>query len=376
LNLQRFVFTACAHIHPHRVGSRDGGQDRLADGLSALRQSLLVARESRAAWVFGGDMKQPHSYWPQQALNGILATLAEFSDVDKVFIPGNHDGVQGQWGSGLAPFRAFGRVVEQPTVIDDIAFWPFGPRRWDEFGAFADRVRAALLVAHVYVQGVALGPDELRLPGYGVPIEALRLDRFRLAVLGDIHKAQRLVRRRAQALAWIPEPYTPDQGVLRFRDTVAIYAGNPYMQNWGERGDGDKGVLLVDREAETLTKYAIEAPHFVLHDWTDRERPAPMQAVTWLERETRGGAHDSVRLRLPEPWLTDAALVEILRAYEIKGAHRSFSLVPVPGQATETRSTLSASMSPGELLAEYVRAKPPPAGVSPRHALAALKRLL
>ena len=41
----RIVFLADAHVHPWRLQSRDGGHDRLLDGLSAVRQSLQLARE-------------------------------------------------------------------------------------------------------------------------------------------------------------------------------------------------------------------------------------------------------------------------------------------------------------------------------------------
>lgn len=47
----KIIVTADTHVHPFRLCSRDGGKDRLRDGLSALHQSLDMARSHGCPWV-------------------------------------------------------------------------------------------------------------------------------------------------------------------------------------------------------------------------------------------------------------------------------------------------------------------------------------
>src|SRR5437016_8113325 len=164
----KLVVTADVHLHPYRICSKDGGHDRLLDGLSALRQTLELAQKQRAAWVMAGDFKQPKTMWPQEALTGALEVLRGFPDVDKIMLAGNHD-ARGLGGTGLAPFATIRRtrVIESEMIVqlDDETKLVCAP--WDadmELTREACEIAGvSALVAHAFLAGTFLGPDETRL---------------------------------------------------------------------------------------------------------------------------------------------------------------------------------------------------------------------
>jgi Calcineurin-like phosphoesterase len=344
------VFVSDLHLHPYRLCSRDGGADRLADGLSCLRQTLELARRYQAAWIFGGDMKAPHTFWPQDALVGALAVLEDFPDVPKYMVPGNHD-ARSQYGSGLRPFRSVATVVEEPDFLDvqgvGVGFVP-----WDAVG-HARFGSADLIVAHAYLVGVTLSTNA-RPPGKGEPVSALHLQGNQFALVGDIHRGQHYRNR------WGWRSYTTKDIDVGFTVEVGsvLYPGSPYMQNWGELGDGSKGCLLVDPIKRHAYFVPLRSPKYVRVTWP--ERP---------ERITETLTGHFVQI-LAGPWSeTDSG-----RAWlqEIRAASnpRWWQVLTQRVPAERSPVVLHGGLSTDEILTNYVAARPPE-GLDPAEVLAA-----
>ena len=298
----KIVFTSDVHAHLHRVGSCDGrGQDRLADGLSALDQTLAFARTHDATWVFGGDMKIPKSIWSVEALNGVLATLKRYGDVRKIAIPGNHDTVSGSFGSGLEPLREHVQVFDRAFVGRllgsqapmTFAAWPWGARHRDALPVFLDEAVAArkrgetvVLLAHLMFEGMLPQADRAH-PGKSLPPQAFRPgDAFDVALVGDVHHGQGW-----DGTRWTPYDAVVRGGSLRVRKSLqrakvapgcdlvmgaaiplrapgpwrgeVFYPGSPYAQSFGEKNDYSKGCLLVDLATGEVQLLRVNAPRFV-----------------------------------------------------------------------------------------------------------------
>ena len=369
----RFLFTADWHVHPFRECSRDGGQDRLQDGLSAVRQLLQAARDRRCPLVVGGDVKHTPGHWILSVLNGLLALFEEFRAVPKVLIHGNHDGVAGG-RSGLEIFRSSDvlncAVLSAPCVTTwgtldggsgdgtPVAIWPW-QRSLDGLPAFltqAKKAKARVLFAHAFLSGATVGPAEVRL-AKGTSLEQFGLAGkspvFSWGLFGDVHKAQAL-----------PGNVAGVRGVW--------YPGSLYSQTWGER-ETDKGALDVDLDRGVAEIFPIRAPRFIVTDWSDiqdanRYLTANLSAPGALFDSWRG---NFVRL-LVSPRV-DGKLLEQVR--EASGA-RAFQVIVQRESRVEQRVDVHAGLDPGELLSRYVQARPPGDGLDPRAILAAGQKLL
>ena len=373
----KIVVTADMHIHPYRQCSRDGGHDRLLDGLSVLRQSLDLARREGAAWVMAGDFKMPKTFWPQSALTGAHEILREYDDVPKLMVAGNHD-ARGVGGSGLAPFKDVADVVETSGIVV-LGDTMFACAPWD---ADRDRVRKMVndarnvdeftpLIAHAFLMGCALGPDDVRL-NKGVPVE--EYGDFPVAFFGDVHKGQGLTRRPA---SW--ETYDMDDEGPEARDARLLmskirskgpwcgevfYPGSPYPQNWGERNDGEKGVLVADLATGEIWFHIFTAPRFIHVEIVEG------QLEEFLDQQEEG-EYEQDFLRIVYSGFACPAL-DHLR--DIKC--RSFQLIfrrPVP---IESRVEIHAGMNRLEMLTRYVDARALPDGADKARALDAGMRLM
>lgn len=389
--ITRLLCSADWHIHPHRLQSQDNGRDRMQDGLTALDQSFRLAQEHDAAWVGCGDFKQPRTIWPQEALNGMLDTFARYPDVPKLLIPGNHDGL-GEWGSGLAPFRALALIVEQPAFLDAIgarplegfvlACWPWGSFE-AERAAFLDRGRTCpattILLSHGFLAGVLLGPDDVRLPGVGLTLAQFGMDTypraFDAAVFGDIHKGQMLVRNPKSPMRWIPytewvhDRKTSIRLPSDWRGEI-LYPGSPYMQTWGEVSEWPKGCLLLEPGTGRVEFCPLDSPRY----W-DLEMD-----VIQLERNLSSRAYHGgfVRLSVPLQAHDDArkagALAERAReAWALRAFQVSF---PRTQPERTLRSDLHAGMNMEQLLSGYMEARPPEEDLPVPFVLEAGRRLV
>jgi len=360
------------HIHPYRQCSRDGGHDRLLDGLSVLRQSLDLARREGAAWVMAGDFKMPKTFWPQSALTGAHEILREYDDVPKLMVAGNHD-ARGVGGSGLAPFKDVADVVETSGIVV-LGDTMFACAPWD---ADRDRVRKMVndarnvdeftpLIAHAFLMGCALGPDDVRL-NKGVPVE--EYGDFPVAFFGDVHKGQQLAKRPASWEAYDIRSTDADVDAAQLRrpepwNGEVFYPGSPYMQTWGERNDGVKGALVANLETGEVWLKAFDAPRFRHVELVEG------RLEEFLDQQEEG-EYERDFLRIVYSGLTCSAL-DHLR--DIKC--RSFQLIfrrPVP---IESRVEIHAGMNRLEMLTRYVDARALPEGADKTRALDAGMRLL
>ena len=364
--------------------------DRLHDGLSALRQTLEYARKYQCPWVFGGDLKVPRRTWPHDALTGALAVLSDYREVPKYAIPGNHDG-DGDFGTGLLPFASDSMYVHEHAGVMDIegvgpvAVWPakFGdhdPAEWLK----SVPPGVDVLIGHGYLAGAKTGPDEFRAPG-GLTLEQFGFvgrdkPRFKLGLFGDIHKGQVLHRQtRGRAPDWIPFDsltYNWSDGTHPMRDAApwlgeVYYPGSPYPQNWGERNDGPKGCLLVDLASGEVTFLPVQAPRYVLEDWTEKS-----ETPSWLpERALDGEAQLIRRWRgnfvrvMAGSWLTDDFRKALDRLVE-KAEPRTFTLEVQKTARSEHRAEVHGGMPVGDMLASYVQARPL-SGIENEHVIAA-----
>ena len=342
------VVTADLHIHPWRECSNDNGADRLDDGLSVLRQTLAFARERKCAWICLGDLKHSKGMWLLPVLNGVLEVFREYEDVPKILLHGNHDGVSGN-RSGLDAFRSLPTVwvFDQPDPVSEdlplwkVALWPHQPTldALPKFLADARQAKVRVLLAHVFLRGVALGPDDVRLD-QGIPLEVLGLAGknkvFRMAFLGDVHKSQSLGKKNEAAI---------------------LYVGSPLALNWGEREEG-KCAWYVDTEGPDVESLLVRAPGFFVEDWSASEKGARDKLKVTIQTAESGGCWlkgQFIRLILPPG--ADPKLVE--RLCEVSGARALQVIVQRAAQAEQRAPKLHAALTAGQMVEEYVRARPP-----------------
>jgi DNA repair exonuclease SbcCD nuclease subunit len=362
----KIVFTADLHLHPWRLCSRDGGHDRLLDGLSVLRQSLDLARELRAAWVFCGDMKVPKNQWPQSALTGALEIFRKYDDVKKIMVPGNHD-ARGEGGTGLAPFRDVAEVVERASVVE-LGDWDNRvgisstlPRivcsPWDSelatVRALLEENPGAPLVAHGFLQGCLLGPEDARL-AKGTP--AADYGDFPVAFFGDVHKGQwRLPAIPPRPPEWFAYVEGTKIRAAGSWNGEIYYAGSPYQQNWGERNDPPKGALIVDFKTGEVRLHRLKAPryrHLELDQWG-------------LEQFVKTPVDESVGLLSKESFVrviyTGKPCDALDQVREMGELFRSFQLIArrPSAELVARRADVHAGMATADLLKSYVAARPP-----------------
>lgn len=351
----RLVVTADFHIHPYRQCSRDGGRDRLMDGLSCLRQSLDLARAERAVWVMAGDFKQPKTTWPQEALTGAHQILRQYGDVEKVMVAGNHD-AEGLGGSGLAPFKDVAFIAEQivfaalPKQGGHLLCAPWNADRSHVAGLLKRSSDVRALIAHGFLAGVVLGPDDTQVPGRGISLT--EYGRFPVAFFGDIHKGQMFVREPNRAARWVQYgqiEVAPHVVAIKLRSPGAwrgeiFYPGSPYMQNWGERGDGAKGALLANLSTGAVELHLFKGPRFIQLE-TDKD-----DDFEGILNDAAGNFLRIIYFGYPPPAL-DPEKVALCRSVQL--------ITRRPERQERRLADIHAGMSRKELLQKYMNARPP-----------------
>jgi hypothetical protein len=293
-------------------------------------------------------MKVPKTWWPQDALMAALSVLAEYPRVEKIFLPGNHDGIGGEWGSGLRVFSNLGTIVEAPRVLDihgiSVAFWPYGSSRMDELTLFlrhCKKMNVKILVAHVFLLGVQLGAAELRLPGLGISPEDFGIGKeFTLGLFGDIHKGQRWStgsRWHAYEKAGTIRTPAPWRG-------EAFYPGSPYCQSWGEWADPPKGWLIVDLESGRVDLEESNAPVF-------REYTSVKRALGTVPKDDM-----IVRFSLPYLDPNEREGIERRLREHFTTARIVQTVWGEPPERT-SRTSMNPGMSISELMSMYVKAR-------------------
>jgi DNA repair exonuclease SbcCD nuclease subunit len=384
------VVCADLHIHPYKLCSNDGGRDRLADGLSALEQSLQLALEQNALWVFAGDMKQPRTIWSQEAQNGVLDCFRRFEAVPKLLLPGNHDGPRLPGGSGLQAFASEHncKLVEKPTLLPGwapgLAVWPCEADEagLENFVEQAVKNGCHLLLSHGLLEGCRLSPD-IKAPT-GLTPERFGIGKaspaFALSIFGDVHRGQIFREQRKQ---WRWEPFdellqfhagqdATDLRIAKSFNGQIIYPGDPYQQNWGEAGESPKGVLLVEPDEQNVYFSPISGPEFIVADWTEATSDA-FEAS--FEKLAKGWQGNFVKLILA-PWGSERSIQSLLKNVKERFGIRSFQCIVQRPVTVETRSAVHAAMDKPQLLREFMTARPPEDGLDREAMLTAGIRLM
>lgn len=336
----KFVLTSDIHLHPFRQCSINAGMDRLDDGLSAMRQTLEIARERKCQWIFLGDLKQIKHIWHQKALNNALELMYEFSDVSKMMVHGNHDGMAG--GSGLTPFRSVSKtdVFDAPEIIygdrygfKSFAVWPY-QANLSGLPAFVEKAKnhkVKILFAHIFISGSQVSSTDVPIVKgtmlSEIGISSVKSDNvFDWAFLGDIHRQQMV----------------PGSG----KHGTAIYPGAPLGLNWGERGE--KGALYVDLAKSQVEPVKIDAPQFVVLDWTGKD----IAKAIGDERYIWPG--NFVRI-----YISSVVKPKIIEEIRKQSQARWFEIVVRREKPdVEKRSEIHSGMTTNEMLNEYIQARP------------------
>jgi len=264
------VVVADLHLHLWREASSDNGADRLADGLSALRQTLEYAQDRGVPWVFPGDIKHLTDRWPLAALNGALEVQDEYCRVPKLLIPGNHDGLAGG-GSGLRPF--FDRdesmiVLERPGVYEPfglgkIAVWPWA-RSYEALPKLLADAKAAgahVLLGHSFLSGAAVGPDGMALKAGPTLGDFGLTDKGRVfdwGLFGDVH-----VRQWSVGGTWqVNSAWDESKGrEWRKGRAFTVFPGFPFDQ----RGEDDDLVEFFRADTDFGYDFIEAVGHFLDH---------------------------------------------------------------------------------------------------------------
>lgn len=338
--MTKFVLTSDIHLHPFRQCSVNAGMDRLEDGLSAMRQTLEEAQKRKCHWIFLGDLKQIKNMWHQKALNNALEMMDEFSDVHKIMVHGNHDGMGG--GSGLVPFRSASMtdVFDEPEIIygDDYGFptfavWPHQTNTefLPGFIKKAKEAKAKILFAHIFISGSQVSSTNVPIVKgtmlSEIGISSVKSDNvFDWAFLGDIHRQQ----------------IVPGSG----KHGTAMYPGAPLGLNWGERGE--KGALYVDLAKGQVEPVKIDAPQFVVLDWTGKD----IAKAIGDERYTWPG--NFVRI-----YISSVVKPKVIEDIRKQSQARWFEIVVRREKPdVEKRSEIHSGMTTNEMLNEYIQARP------------------
>lgn len=152
-----------------------------------------------------------------------------------ILLLGNHDtAFLSASIHSLRQFEAYCKVITAAEVYRGVAFSPW---RAEQLAIEADldalAGKAPLLIGHWTVRGAATNSY---LSEGGIDPGLPALAGFKLVLLGDIHKSQRL-------------------------GTNILYLGSPMQQNFGEEGD-PKAVWLLDPEKAEVTPLPTHLPEY------------------------------------------------------------------------------------------------------------------
>lgn len=352
--MSRFIVTSDVHIHPFRIGSRNGGKDRLQDGLNALRQTFQAAEKYEAQWLGLGDFKQPKTNWPVDAQNGIIALLEEFGDAKPLMLLGNHDWISDH-GSGLSAFKKYARVVDEPCVLPGVLVLPHGvsPEVRADYLKGAVTHKVAMVIGHAFLHEAAVGPTDIRLAA--IPPEEFGLGKnwsIPLGLFGDVHKAQWYRPDARQKHSW--EPITKRKVRLPAPfEGEAFYPGSPYQQSWGEVNEWPKGCLLVDVATGSVEQIPISSPRFWSLNFLTESEFSP-----WAEDKSQvGGFEDHFVKFIVGPWA--ASKRSWFEEWREREKPRTFQVIPQRVQEVKERAPVHAGLSSDELLKGYLSWKPP-----------------
>jgi hypothetical protein len=170
---------------------------------------------------------------------------------------------------------------------------------------------------------------------------------------------------------WLPYPNEERDGVkirggAPFGGEV-FYCGSTYQQNWGERNDPPKGALVVDLATGAVELWPLRSPRY--HHLELDEDGLRTFVETSVRQAYAGGFVRVVYTGKP------CAALDAARVLGDSNEFRSFQVITRRAERSVARAELHAGMPMGEILRNYIAARPP-ANLDPARALEALTRLV
>lgn len=315
---KQFVLLSDLHLHPWALFAKGDGaaNTRLRRSLVVLRASLDRARELNVPWTFPGDIVHTAGYALNVVMSALTDTLADYGDVEKFAVWGNHDarGIGGTITLAQTVFGALSRSVENLYVLEGgqspllaangLTFAGAGYQPSAELLQFAQESDVGLYHQTVRGSRNAFG---VVMPE-GISRDVL-MARHRVSVVGHVHQPQYL------------------------GESVLI-PGSPEHHNFGDAGThGWWVVTLPAKSKQAAPEYELipgGSPEFLTVD-------KPEQVV--------GGTGNFYRVR-------SASRVEDL-------PDGAIAIAPSPSEITQ-RARFKGAVGP-EMLAHWLAVAPPDA---------------
>jgi DNA repair exonuclease SbcCD nuclease subunit len=232
------------HLHDYKdfaTYTEEGYNLRLLYGVSILEQIAKIIDEKQIDIVtFSGDFFHKKSYLYVPVINFAIKYVTMIAaKVPFVAIPGNHDLHGGTTSEhALNMFRSIPNV----TILENESVILNGVSIFGHFIPVKEipQVNADIFLGHGFVNGAQLASG-LRVEG-GYEKDFLE-QVSKWAFIGDIHKQQ-------------------------FFDNRVFIPGSPLAHDFGDVGD-QKGVCILDTEANTVEFMPLEAPSFIDKKYPD-----------------------------------------------------------------------------------------------------------
>lgn len=335
--MPRLIIISDTHVHPWRFGTSgdDLTNERMLRTIDVIRRSLQQAHDEDAVWVHAGDIIHTTGHVRHPVASAVVEMFADFPDVPKVVVPGNHDG-RGRGGrvelaetfqAVLAKAVPNVTVLQPGTWVDldgEVSIVGDGaqpsPGMIQLDGLHPDPDRPLVGVFHAEVVGASYGHGVVA--SRGLDADAL-LRRFVLSIVGDIH-----------------HPHVHRDG-----NRVVLVPGAPEHHNFGDSGVRGWWVAEVGAGGVThLDSVPAGSPMFVTVD-------------TLADVQDDGNFY-----RVREP--TDPAALP----------DNATAVVAAPPTAVEERDLLQGARDRRDVLRRWMELRPPARWVA-RH-LAAGEALL
>lgn len=242
-------FTDFSTVDPHTKLT-----DRFENQLKVLETIYKKASNENATVIFGGDLFHDRTKVDTVTFNNTFRILNKYSNVNKVFLRGNHDSINETMGSpasiDLLDTLDNSRVASVPQVVNlsskvKLYCLPYSNNNKlmkDQIRLWADELdteKVNILIAHLGVDGSkGVGNRVIEGP---FKVADMHSDKFDLVYLGHYHMRQAL--------------------------TDNMFYGGSTIENSFSDSGSDKGYDVIDIDEDNLTlKQSFEksvAPQFL-----------------------------------------------------------------------------------------------------------------
>lgn len=251
----------------------DGITSRLLEFCQAFRWSLEVAVEHGITEiVILGDFFDDRVSVPVTVLHKVAELMLEGVNNGLAFhlLVGNHDSaLKNPSITSLLALEGFAQVYNRPKTVMSLGFVPW-TADVDTLSKWCDHVAdegADYLLSHVMVAGAVP-------PAKAIPVEALRPERFKRVLLGDVH-----------------DPVTLAPNIQ--------YIGAPLQINFGDAGQ-KRGVWILDMDKDSFEfiENTVSPRFWNIDKPEDRDLPIKQ--------------HDYVKIRLEDPEQAEEAYADLI----------------------------------------------------------------